>query len=177
MEKLQKPYSENIIFWDTEFTSLNPYEGEILSIGMVKPSGEELYLEIDYNGPMDPWVEKNILPFLTQPKVSRAEAVEKINAFFGDQRPFMVAYVNMFDTIYFYKLLGLKGTNKDFKFHWIQIDFASMLFANGINPERFNMKHPESIVKELGIDGTKYNLHNALDDAKFLREIYLKITT
>lgn len=27
-----KPFSENIIFMDTEFTNLNPYEGEIISL-------------------------------------------------------------------------------------------------------------------------------------------------
>lgn len=27
-----KPYSDNIIFIDTEFSSVNPYKGEILSI-------------------------------------------------------------------------------------------------------------------------------------------------
>ncbi len=44
-----KSFSENIIFFDTEFSSLNPYEGEILSIGLVKPNGEELYLELEYD--------------------------------------------------------------------------------------------------------------------------------
>jgi hypothetical protein len=34
--------AENILFIDTEFSDLDPYIGEILSIGMVKLSGEEL---------------------------------------------------------------------------------------------------------------------------------------
>lgn len=35
-----------LIFFDSEFSSLNPYEGEILSIGMVKENGDEFYLEL-----------------------------------------------------------------------------------------------------------------------------------
>jgi hypothetical protein len=48
------PYTDNLIFYDSEFSSLDPYEGEILSIGMVKPNGQELYLELEYEGEVDP---------------------------------------------------------------------------------------------------------------------------
>lgn len=63
-----KPYSKNIIFLDTEFSSLDPYKGEILSIALVKLEGDELYLELKYKGPIDPWVKKHIIPTL---KVSK----------------------------------------------------------------------------------------------------------
>jgi hypothetical protein len=38
------PYSDNIVFVDTEFSGLEHYLGELISIGLVKPGGEELYL-------------------------------------------------------------------------------------------------------------------------------------
>lgn len=170
-----KPFSDNIIFWDTEFTSLDPYKGELLSLGFVKFDGSELYMELDYQGEMDPWVTANVIPALTQPKISHAEAIQKMNEFLGPNHPFLIAYVNQFDTIYLYKLLKVQSGTKDYPFHWIQLDISSMLFANGIDPQRFSIKNKESLVKELNIDTSGYREHHALDDARLLREIYLKL--
>ncbi len=164
-----KPFSNNIIFLDTEFSSLNPYKGEILSIGLVRSNGEELYMELEYDGEIDEWVKKNISPSLTELKISRKIAVQKIKEFIGDSKPYMLAYVGQFDAIYLYKLLE---EEKD-PFHWIPIDFASMLFAAGVNPEEFN-ENKNKFCKRLGVDFSKYQEHNALDDARLLREIYLK---
>ena len=164
-----KVFSNNIIFFDTEFSSLNPYKGEILSIGLVKLNGEELYIELEYNGEVDKWVKENVTPFLIEEKVSRKECVRRIEKFVGDKKPYMLAYVNQFDTIYFYKLFGTENN----PFHWIPIDFASMLFAVGVNPEEFN-ENKNKFCKRLGVDFSKYQEHNALDDARLLREIYLK---
>ena len=167
-----KQFSKNIIFLDTEFSSLNPYKGEILSIGLVKLDGEELYIELEYDGKVDEWVEKNIIPSLKNPKVSRKEAIQRIKEFIGDTKPYMVSYVNQFDAIYWYKLFGI-GNNPC---HWIPIDFASILFALGINPERYNWEDKDNFYKEIGIDHSKYKKHHALDDAKLLREVYLKFS-
>ena len=159
-----KPFSDNIIFYNTEFTSPNPYEGEILSIGLVKLNGEKFYLELECDAEPSEWVKENIIPTLKGPKVSREEAGKQITEFVGSGKPYMVAFVNSFDAIYTYKLMGIDGH----PFNWIPIDFASMLFAEGIDP---NFSY-----KELGIDTSKYHMHNALDDAKVLREVYLKLT-
>ncbi|MBI3685656.1 hypothetical protein HY250_04590 [Candidatus Azambacteria bacterium] len=167
-----KPFSENIIFFDTEFSSLNPYKGEILSMGLVKFGGEELYLELLQDCEIDPWVQKHVVPLLTEPKVTREEAVKKVFAFVGPGRPYMLAYVNQFDALYWYKLIG--GV-RDNAFHWIPIDFASILFAAGKDPQSFDWRRKESIIPGLGIDYAKYREHHALDDARFLREVYLKM--
>ncbi len=166
-----KPFSDNIIFLDTEFSSLDPYKGEILSVGLVKLDGEELYLELEYDGEVNEWVEENVAPFLTEPKVSRGEAVKKIKQFVGDSEPFLVGYVNQFDTVYLKKLFGTEGSS----FHWIPIDFASILFALGVDLERYNWEDKNNFYQEIGVDHTKYRKHHALDDAKLLREVYLKI--
>lgn len=34
------------IFFDSEFISLDPYKGEIISLGVVKENSQELYLEL-----------------------------------------------------------------------------------------------------------------------------------
>ena len=167
------PFSQNIIFLDTEFSSLNPYKGEILSIGLVKPDGKELYLEIEYNGPVDPWVKKNILPTLKDKKVSRSVAIKKINQFVGKKKPYVVAYVNQFDIIYMHKLFRSNNI-KDLPFYWLPIDFASILFAMNLDP--YTIGHAKSFFKEIGIDTKKFkHTHNALDDARLLRELYLKM--
>lgn len=170
-----KPFSDNVIFWDTEFTSLNPYKGELLSLAFVKPTGEELYLELDYQGEMDPWVVANVVPTLNQPKVSAEEAIAKIFAFMGSSKPYLVSYVNQFDTVYLYKLLKTDNTTKDYPFNWIQIDIASMLFGTGVDPQKFSIRKPGNLAEQFGIDFSKYREHNALDDARLLRDIYLKL--
>ncbi len=167
-----KPFSDNIIFVDTEFSSLDPYKGEILSIGLVKLDGEELYLELVYDGEVDEWVKKHVLPLLSLEKVSREEALKKVGAFAGSGKPYMLSYVNQFDAMYWYKLLGgVKGN----PFHWIPIDFASMLFAEGIDPQAYNWRRKESFFPTLGIDHGKYRENHALDDARMLREVYFAL--
>ncbi len=167
-----KPFSDNVIFIDTEFSSLDPYKGEILSIGLVKPNGEELYVELEYEGEVDEWVKDNIIPALTEPKLSREVAVRKVNAFIGTAEPYMVGYVNQFDTVYASKLCQ---TDSD-PLYWLPVDFASMLFAFGINPESYNWKNKDNFYKEIGIVPGKYRKHHALDDARLLREVYLKLS-
>ena len=168
---MPQPFSQNIVFYDTEFTSLDPYMGEILSVGLVKLSGEELYLELEYDGEVSDWVRDNLLHTLTKEKVSREEAKVTIKEFLGPDKPYMMAYVNQFDAIYTYKLFGIDPQ----PFHWLPIDFASMLFAHGYDPEL--LCDFSKTAEVLGIDHAAYQQHNALDDAKFLREAYLKLVS
>jgi len=167
-------YSPNVIFFDTEFTSLDTDKGEILSLGMVKTGGEELYLEIETEGEADEWPRENILPGLVREKVSKARAVELIEAFIGNDKPYVVAYVNQFDMIYLYKLFGLENFNG--RFNWIPIDFASILFSKGIDPEILVWRKKE-FYDGLGIDVASYAQHNALDDARLLKDTYLKLSS
>ena len=167
-----KPYSKNIIFFDTEFSSLDFKKGEILSLGLVKLDGKELYLELDFKGEADEWPKENILPFLTQEKISKEKAVILIEKFIGEEKPYVVAYINQFDMIYFYKLLGLDNFNN--KFNWIPIDFASILFSLNINPDVL-VNREQSFFDKFDIDISTSKQHNALDDAKLLRDFYLKL--
>jgi len=163
---------KELIFLDTEFSSLNPYKGEILSIGLVKENGDELYLELEFDGEVDEWVKTNILPNLNQEKVTREEAKKQIKEFVGNQKPYLVAFVNQFDVVYLHKLFGKDDFNDTF--FWIPIDFASILFTKVYNPEEY-FNNQKEFVSKLGIDSGEYKQHNALDDAKLLREVYFKI--
>ena len=163
------PLTDNVVFYDTEFSSLNPYVGELISVGIVKMNGEELYVEIEYDGPYDAFTVEHVVPHLRGPQVTREEAKERIRAFLGDAKPHMVCYVDCYDAIYTYKLFGnTEEGSPDVPFHWRPIDFASMLFAAGLDTS------PELLAPTLGIDTSAYTQHNALDDARLLRDVYRK---
>jgi len=159
-------YSDNIVFLDTEFTNLDIRKGELLSVGMVKATGEEGYMEIAYTGEVHPWVEKHVFPYLKKEFISQEEAREKIRTFVGDGYPYMMAYVNQFDAVYLYDLFQ---SPKEHPFFWIPIDFASILFARGYDPN--SMGH-HAFFEKLGIDKSVYNSHHALDDARMLKDVY-----
>lgn len=158
-----RPFSDNIIFVDTEFSGLEFYLGELLSIGLVKLNGQELYLELEYGGPLNNWVTENVLPLMAGPKVSREEAGRRIKAFVGEGKPYMVTDTGGYDPLYVYKLFGVENQ----PFHWQPIDFASMMFAFGVNPD-------QELADYFGVDKSRYRSHNALDDAKLLRDVYLR---
>lgn len=160
-------FSDNIVFFDTEFSDLDAETGELLSIGMVKMDGEELYLELEYEGEPSDWVKENVIPLLNSKKVSEEEARNRIGSFLGDTYPYLLSYVNQFDAIFWYKLFGAR-THPAAK---IPIDFASILFTLGFNPGSLSN---DDFLDDLGVDVSKYQKHNALDDTKLLKEVYMK---
>lgn len=173
-----EPFTENIIFYDGEFSSLDPYVGELLSIGLVKISGEELYLEIEYSGEYSPWTKEHLFPTLRALKVSRLEAKKKITDFVGEEKSYLLSYINDYDVIYLKKLLSEGSAAFNFQpFHWLPLDFASILFGLGYNPEIYMQDDYTKLATELGIAYSNGHTHNALDDALFLRDIYLKLIT
>ncbi len=161
---------------DSEFSTNDPYEGEILSIAFVKVKGEELYLELEFDGKANEWVEKNILPKLTQEKFTKKDAQDKIRKFVGDSRPCIVTYVTPFDVVYLHKLFESK-TIEDTPFYWMPIDFSSILFGLGINPEVYHREGKEEFYEAIELDTDQFHTHNALDDARLLREVYLKLSS
>ncbi|MBD3300789.1 MAG: hypothetical protein GF347_05565 [Candidatus Moranbacteria bacterium] len=164
------PFNDNLIFFDSEFSSLNPYEGELLSVGMLKPNGEQLYFELEYDGPYSQWVKNNVLPSLEGPKITRKKAVKLIKNFIGKKKPHLFAYVPQFDMIYTHKLF----VNEKWPFHPFAIDLASMLFTLGIDPNVL-VNQNKDFFNSINIDLEKYNRHHALEDAILLRDIYLKL--
>lgn len=167
------PFSDDVIFFDAEFTSLDPVHGEILSLALVKRSGAELYLELEIPAeiPIDPWVRENILPLLSGTKTPREDACEEVRAFVGDGKPYLVAYVNQFDTIFLHKLFGLN----QWPFRWLPIDFASMLFTAGFDPEKL-FDADKALSRSQDIPRSEqHRTHHALNDARLLRDVYGKL--
>lgn len=165
------PHSDSIVFFDTEFSSNDPYIAELLSIGMVKRNGQELYFELEYDGDIDPWVEENVIPYMSGNKVSREKSIQLIEKFVGETKPYIISFVNAFDVVYLTKLFGRIPKI----FRWPPLDFASCLFAIGVDPEFYYVNNKDNFFKKIGIDASKFNTHNALDDAKLLREVYLRM--
>jgi hypothetical protein len=71
----------------------------LLSLALVPDDGEELYLTIDWEGSLEPWVERHVLPYLdTVPdslvsaRMSRSDAARTLAHYFaGDPDPLIVA--------------------------------------------------------------------------------------
>src|SRR5204863_6075773 len=83
-------------FLDTEY---NGWGGGLLSLALVPEDGEELYLTLDWNGPVEPWVEKNVVPYLdsvpdslVSPRLNRIDAARLVAHYLaGDLEPVIVA--------------------------------------------------------------------------------------
>ena len=83
-------------FLDTEY---NGWGGALLSLALVPDDGEELYLTLDWEGPLDEWVERHVIPYLDMvpdglvtPRLSRADASRALSHYLaGDPAPLIVA--------------------------------------------------------------------------------------
>ena len=83
-------------FLDTEY---NGWGGALLSLALVPEDGEELYLTIECSDPLEPWVERHVIPYLdtvpdplTAPRVSRDDAAKLVAHYLtGDPDPVIVA--------------------------------------------------------------------------------------
>lgn len=83
-------------FLDTEY---NGWGGALLSLALVPDDGEELYLTLDWDGALEQWVERNVIPYLdtvpeslVSPRMNRSDAARAIAHYLaGDSAPLIVA--------------------------------------------------------------------------------------
>ena len=83
-------------FLDTEY---NGWGGALLSLALVPDDGEDLYLTLDWSGPLEAWVERHVVPYLdsvpdsfVSPRMSRADAARTICHYLaGDPEPLIIA--------------------------------------------------------------------------------------
>jgi hypothetical protein len=83
-------------FLDTEY---NGWGGALLSLALVPDEGEELYLTLAWDGALEPWVERNVLPYLDtvpqshrSPRLNRGDAARTVAHYLsGDPDPLIVA--------------------------------------------------------------------------------------
>ena len=70
-----------------------------MSLALVPEEGEELYLTLDWEGELEDWVERNVVPYLdsvpemlVSPRLSRGDAARAISHYLaGDAEPLIVA--------------------------------------------------------------------------------------
>ena len=84
-------------FLDCEY---NGFGGALLSLALVPgDGGEELYVTLDCAGPIEPWVERHVIPYLEQvpdalrlPRLGREQAAQAVAMFLGpDEEPEILA--------------------------------------------------------------------------------------
>jgi len=83
-------------FLDTEY---NGWGGALLSLALVPDDGEELYLTLDWEGPLEEWVERHVVPYLDtvpepllSPRLSKTDAARTLAHYLaGDPEPLIVA--------------------------------------------------------------------------------------
>lgn len=83
-------------FLDTEY---NGWGGALLSLALVPDDGEELYITLDWDGHLEEWVERHVVPFLdmvpdnqVSPRLNRADAARSVAHYLaGDNEPLIVA--------------------------------------------------------------------------------------
>jgi len=83
-------------FLDTEY---NGWGGALLSLGLVGEKGDEFYSVIDHEGPIEDWVERNVIPYLDSvpdalrgPRLSRLAAAQALAFFLAhDPEPTIIA--------------------------------------------------------------------------------------
>jgi len=83
-------------FLDTEYDGTG---GALLSLALVPDDGEELYVTIEYEGPLATWVERHVVPYLDtvpeslrSPRMSRIDAARTLSHYLAaDPEPLIVA--------------------------------------------------------------------------------------
>jgi hypothetical protein len=140
-------------FLDTEY---NGWGGALLSLALVPDAGEELYLTLDWDGALEQWVERNVVPYLdtvpanlVSPRMSRADAARTIAHYLaGDPDPLIVA--DWPEDIALFNALLVTGPGVMAEVPGLRFEFISLVgFSTAANS-----KVP----------------HNALHDARALRD-------
>ena len=145
-------------FLDTEY---NGWGGALLSLALVPEQGEELYLTLDWDGAIEEWVERNVIPYLDMvpdsllsPRISRLDAARAIAHYFaGDPDPLVVA--DWPEDIALFNALIVTGPGVMAEIPGLKFEFVPLIgFSTAANS-----KVP----------------HNALHDARALRDHILSL--
>lgn len=166
-------------FIDTEFIEY-PCTIDLISIAIVVEDGRELYIEIsDFDeSKASDWVKENVIKKLWSRQknksefnawsqnggagglMTKSEAASEIRRFIGDDVPEFWGYFADYDWVVF---CWLQGTMMDLPKNW---PMFCMDIKQWINQGGFNMEY---------LKPKQYDLHNALDDARWTRDYYKNI--
>ncbi|MDX2303994.1 MAG: 3'-5' exoribonuclease [Microscillaceae bacterium] len=150
------------IYIDTEFIEA-PNHLELISIGMVKPTGDTYYAissEFDPNRASD-WVKENVIQLLETDIERKTVAVikEDIVAFIGYMIPQFWAYFASFDWVLIQWMYG--GMSK--------LPYNFPMYCRDLKQEIDRLQFPPEYFPE------NKNKHHALSDAHWNRALHLKL--
>lgn len=143
-------------FLDTEF---NGFGGELISLALVPESGDQdFYVSLPLPAEIHPWVARNVLPYLrfvpsgVDHQLSRVDAAQHLEAYLARDRDPLIVADWPDDLAHFCGLL-VTGPGE-----MIALDGLRLELVNGVGfSAAANSKIP----------------HNALHDARALRDFYL----
>lgn len=146
------------IFFDTEFIETGPTKPlHLLSIGLISETGTTYYAELD--APLhlaNQWVQANVLPHLSGIHTDREQLAEDLIQFCGPKPEFW-SWMAAYDWVC---LAQVFGTMSDLPGGWPYWCHDLQQFAEDLGVPRKDF--PE-------MHGTS---HNALDDARWHRDVY-----
>ena len=178
------------IFFDTEFTGLHK-NTTLISIGLVSEDGRQFYAELtDYNKEQcDNWITENVLEHLISYDSDNFKKSNYIpNLHIGDKQNISIALRNWFKQFDFVELVSdvshydfvlfidLFGTAFDLPdnicpaCYDINQDIARKY--NISQHEAFDKSREDILFQAYKEDVIKGDKHNALYDAKVIRELY-----
>lgn len=154
------------IFFDTEFIEF-PNTIQLISIGMVKETGEEYYaISSEFEPELaNDWVKENVIAKL-EPEVPRktiAEIRDEIVAFVGPEKAEFWAYFSSYDWVVFCWIFGnMRDAPRNFPKYCL--DLRQSMHAKGLT---MSWRHKACPNPE--------GEHNALADARWNMELYRAI--
>lgn len=192
IHKTNKSMKKTKIFFDTEFTGLHQ-NTTLISIGLISECGKTFYAELtDYDkSQIDDWLQKNVIGNLTLENDFRKELklfkettvdFSKENCrYLGGVPDLKLTLQNWlsqfgsveiwsdclsYDWVLFNQIFG-HAFNIPKNVYYIPFDICTLFYAKGIDPD---------ISREEFSGLTENSVkHNALWDAKVIRECFLKL--
>lgn len=169
------------VFFDSEFTGLHQ-NTTLISIGFISECGKTFYAEFtDYDkSQIDEWLQENVinnlhLPYPQPYKTNLSK--QEVRGCVSDVKPYLTEWFNQFesveiwsdclayDWVLFNQIFG-HAFNIPKNIYYIPFDLSTLLKVSGIDPDISR----EEFVGLLPEGGK----HNALWDARVIRECYLK---
>ena len=137
-------------FLDTEF---NGFGGKLMSMALVPEdnSKPEFYKELEMNDQLHPWVRDNVVPHLFQPPVSRQQFQNSLAQYLWECREDIIIIADWPDDIRYFCESLITGPGMMMKF---------------VNNIKFEL--------DFGIEYESAVPHNALFDARAIRDFYMK---
>lgn len=173
---------DKIVFIDTEFTGVHAFT-TLISVGLVTLEGDSLYITLnDYDqDQVTDWIRENVLSLIDKSKsVSRREACCQISEFLEkysqDENISLISAGKLVDITLFFQLWhSLHPERKyfhldylpDYLNHGAHFDLNTLFYIAGVDPD---INREEFVGR-----GLYARKHHALEDAKVVRECFLKL--